>query len=1464
MKVIRENTIWLSVLICSFLIVCAVFITRQYAVSAADSSGTYGSGSYGRIAMANTDALNNMGANHPDDIELGSLITNPQTAGGFIGYTGAGLEGYDGLYQESGVTLTYVGANTKTAVIYEYAKLTDESGFPKAAGQYIMYGRMLQGLGLDQTLENGFGTGLRKAAGIAVLGVYILGNFVNQFFDFVLGILNYANPFYLFKEAGDTGIQAYSAADIGTEYSSVTEAMGNIAKTVGSFYDLLHKNAVTLFLPLLLVCSLFMWLVIKKGAQPFAVFKNLIVRALFTTIGVALLASVYTTALGLVQNMNITNDDAMKQAVAATFFDFNKLVYEKGLDLDYNGIKLGSIDDSCFSKGVPTDDYAKLVRAATLKLNGGDNDSDAIIGAHGLGDFDSFLIGTTGTAGGSSGSNDGGISNDTVIDLLERYAAGTKVKAAGYESSVKAGILSSGGSADEANRQNAISDLWMYYSESQSESKDIAIAQGTNIKTEYTDGGSRASWYMWTPQNGGMAPIAIYNYLSSVFKENELIVYSNETGDELAKGEHFAVNIGGNSVMQFVYLADLLCLLLCVSIIGYSYGLGLLLANFKAMIKFIPSVFTGVLGSLRGIASAIIIILALVIEILGTCVIYNIGTMIMVSVYKIIEFPIAEIFGSLQGVSGGLFSIVTGALSCFIMIQFMKKMIDYRHAVCLSITDMCTSTINKFLGTTVENPNISTKPDAVTSAVGAAAMVGVGLANASGVDGSDVNSESSSLAHRMAIVGHNMDGQSSESSESSSESSTDLSEKDKNKSGLTGGSDDDRDASNKDKSDELVSEAGGDEWSADSKNPENYNQGSGTGEGENAEAADGSAGGSDSDGSKVDADGAADSASADEGTEGADGAEGEAGEAGEDGEDGHGDLTDKTNDGVTSPANDPNHGDTPYIATDVNGQQYQIVGESKDGSLVARDSKGNLYNVVDSTGKNVSMADFEASDPKERSTYSMSGVDGKIVPLESAGKNANYIAPGTQGDFVLSDDKNNRYVATRNADGSFSVSDPSGEHSFTLSDSNGNPYSGVSMDSNGHYTLKTADGQTITVSGVTDMQGHLVSGNIGELGATVGTAGNGPTYNGTGFGAKSSQIIAYNPESGETLQAYTSSGSVYTAGDFDKGSLMTFKTSTGEVATVGGNALENISTTVVSQKNGTYSVSGFGQDIKLDAVSNYTPSGGTTAANAYAPAAVQMGTQSAPASTVYQVGGYGAGDGGMSTVAAGAVALGAGAITYSVAAGTYNNGGAGSPNNVTAVNNIVNNVQGGEQSVPTGGYTPTSSYAPVGGTPNINVNANFSVFSSYGDAANSYGSGTTVVEREVPTAGGATGDNIQIVQLNESNVYEVNANSESGNSSGPASGGKRGAKKSGGGILSSMINEGVSDFAGKAGSIFKMGATAAAANAKTQSLNNKTVAEDHKIAAARNSGKQSGQPVKAKTPKESKSDKPDLPKGTPV
>lgn len=257
-------------------------------------------------------------------------------------------------------------------------------------------------------------------------------------------------------------------------------------------------------------------------------------------------------------------------------------------------------------------------------------------------------------------------------------------------------------------------------------------------------GGTGLNGIWGRTRNDGLSAMAMYNYLNSSFDSSKITVYSaaNTTSDQVKVG-HYSVTTVGTGLMKWIYLLDAIVLLGCSTVLGYGYAGGLLIANFKSIFKMIPNVLSGMLGSLRGIASALALTAAIIVELFGTCLLYSIANDMVYLLYQVIENPLLVLLttglgGARQSALGSMLPVVFGVISIILIALLTSKLMQWRVAICQATTEACTSFINKFVGINISAPNLHDPNMTLQNMASMVAGAGMAAAGVMGMSGNDI------------------------------------------------------------------------------------------------------------------------------------------------------------------------------------------------------------------------------------------------------------------------------------------------------------------------------------------------------------------------------------------------------------------------------------------------------------------------------------------------------------------------------------------------------------------------------------------------------------------------------------------------------------------------------------------------------------------------------------------------------
>ena len=797
------------------VVACFVLTNAMVPVAHADGSQTKGNtdNSFAKISEAATIYVNTMsdpyheGCNEIEGINVGN-------AGGLVGFldTDSNDRGYWGASRDTSNVLVWSYSalgNIKTQdAMQEYHHSSDSVTTTvvtiDAPQGYAAYGFALSQAGLDEVHVGNNSSGLRMMIGILFIVLYVLAIGMSSFFNLCISILEIANPFKMFSTAsgastaaargsGGGWIPQFQSNGYGWGDSIVT-ALQEIQTQVGKLYDILFDMSLMLLIPLAIAIAFFLWLVVNKGQNFKGIFKNLFVRIIFLCIGVPALFAIYGVVLDSIKGSITASGSPATSVVGSMFCDFQYWVNTESniglpngntLTVDLDSMTLDS-ESVVAVRGICYD-INKMTHPGTFTRDPGDRSG----GLQGYANYDDKLMTSTevprykvGEISNSSAIDD--ISNiGAILSMLTRYANGSTISAANYESNVGKGLF--GKNEKGAIILFGVSQTWQDYDDkcnstfeykgndgvqagddaynhnvsafeiTEDQLREIAKTRWTgcsdgdmeevNIFDDGTLDGSRSgnTWTFNACGSQALSTLAMYNYLNTQFTPEGVRVASpNATSNDQVKYEHYAVSTVGSGLMKVVYLLDAFCLLACASIIGYGYGLAMMLGNFKALFKMIPPVLTGMLGSMRGIASAVVLTFAMICEVVFTVVMFDVSMSIIYSVYKLVELPLAKLLdgalGSINGAGGTIVTALLGFTSVAIILTLCKKLLQWRSAVVSATTQACTDMVNKIMGTSVSRPDLDTDGNKLLAAGATVASLGVAAARGGLISGESMSS----------------------------------------------------------------------------------------------------------------------------------------------------------------------------------------------------------------------------------------------------------------------------------------------------------------------------------------------------------------------------------------------------------------------------------------------------------------------------------------------------------------------------------------------------------------------------------------------------------------------------------------------------------------------------------------------------------------------------------------------------
>lgn len=688
----------------TMLLCMLCFCISVQPVFAADASEAEGIGtsmydvSTALTAYANSVVGSNTNDKHPTH-ELTEMIgKSPGIAGAYVGYGDAD----NGFYG----TISSVNAKAITTSSYDAWKNVGDEG---ATYAYLRYAYLLNDLGLDATAPEGQ-NGVRGIFGGLMWLIHACASMISQVFGVCLSLLNTLNPFRFFYGTGpatssfidskgqlvETTVHLSGVFDYAPTLNEPTGIMKDLSKLVAEAYTGLQSIGIFVIIPLMLVFLLFSLLATRQAGKGRKIITFL-QRFAFIIIGIPVCGALYTAALDSMVVL-LQDEPAASVLVGSTYMDFEDWALEMRLGLP-NNVQLKSVgkgDDASTSAGAADVDTFRSVRHSIFELN---RAIGLVEGTNPIGitndteDIDAGMWDTDGLKGYS----DFGVQNEDAMSkrvnaLLSRYQSGARYQASSWESGVN-GLFNQqykndlGATPSNGNAASNDGKIYGMFANTDQAAEWLDRSEDDNKKIfsriAYDNGGAWAAqqWNIFSngtlgvstsndnmtfygnvsrsngldpKNNGGLSSLAMYNYLSSDFTASSVSVHSAKNStSSYVKPSHFAVNMAGSGLMNFIYGANCIAVLGVFVILSLVYALGMVISNLKRGVHLIMQVPGAMLGVLRSVVQVIVYTVVMIMELLGTMFVYVFITQLIIMFATIIEKPVTDVVKNASVVIGG-------------------------------------------------------------------------------------------------------------------------------------------------------------------------------------------------------------------------------------------------------------------------------------------------------------------------------------------------------------------------------------------------------------------------------------------------------------------------------------------------------------------------------------------------------------------------------------------------------------------------------------------------------------------------------------------------------------------------------------------------------------------------------------------------------------------------------------------
>lgn len=625
-------------------------------------------------------------------------------AGGLVGYA----DTESGLSAVADWLMSTVSQASQEADYKAYKDiLVNSTTTSDNAYYYLLYGKLLNQMGLDGTGEKGMHP-IRAMAGLILLVCYTLAGIVPAVFNTVIVVLKTLNPFQLFSITGYTKIIAgVAGADAG--------ALSTAAAFLQPIMDTVADLGLTLFLPLYLVGLLTEIYLFKKTKTSSAV-KKFTLRLCAIVLGLPLLGATYTDILNYMGENTDVATCAATETIYSILVDFESWAENGRLSFP-NGYSVGWADAD---NEQLTNSTIFNERNICYKINATYSNSELTSRTRVLGsDIDEALNYNVDlyTAARIPTEN----SYIRTIDLITSYMKSDTYSSASFESTVKSGISSGSSSSGPAGIatiskiMNATNEYDDWVSLANSASAEIADTRILNHEILTSDEGhgsddEAVSYNPWgngshritvhdgdiTPgviydcdarfgsgtslRRGGLSTMSMYNYLNTSFENSKVKFYTAAASSMFVREAHYSVNLIGSGVRPFAYWLNGVSLMLCFVVIGLWYCVSMIGTIISRSIRLIMTVPAMLVGSVKAFARVIVYTIIMITQVIGTMLLYEVMTKLIMVANGIITIPIANKItltsavlpdGVLAAVnSGGLYPwlLMLGSLFQFVFI----------------------------------------------------------------------------------------------------------------------------------------------------------------------------------------------------------------------------------------------------------------------------------------------------------------------------------------------------------------------------------------------------------------------------------------------------------------------------------------------------------------------------------------------------------------------------------------------------------------------------------------------------------------------------------------------------------------------------------------------------------------------------------------------------------------------------
>lgn len=630
-------------------------------------------------------------------------------AGAYVGYGDADR----GFYSFLMSNLTY-GASTSTYSAWQ--EICDSDSNQVYA--YTRFGYVLTDSGLDSTASQS-GVSFRGVVGIATLLLYVFSELIPKMFSLALMLLSWFNPFSFLSHA--SSFQGYwhdAFPSAPSQLGVLVDFFCNLFDFITT--ELTWAVTVPLFIVMVAVQILMLR---KPAASPLInLLKRIGFLAIGIPICAGLYTGVLND-LGEIVSNNTASSQIVASTVFdfEAWAKESQLAIPNGIliqsapsdasDTTAYGNTSNVSTATTANEGTATAEMLRKIRTAAYTINRENHTAFANMNDILVTDYAHFMLsGDLWNSNASSVSNVGNQSflgltdlqedlevSEGIVNMIWRYTNNSFYRASDFETAYmnlltttyRTDMGHTGSTSGSSSNRDTVYDMfdmtnevddWMNRKDNDNrciwkgnttgQTGDVHLEWVTKSWNIFHGGTLKVDTYTPTSvmtftspaaynSDKGLSVQSMYNFLSTSFDENSIVVYSNMNSvSENTKQQHHSVNMVGGGVLSFAFVMNMLIILAVLVVIAFVFSLKLALTNLKRGFQLLASIPFAMLGAIKSIAQVISYVVAMIMELVVSVFLYMFISDLLILVAMIVESL------ALSKDVTGLSNTILGAIGC--------------------------------------------------------------------------------------------------------------------------------------------------------------------------------------------------------------------------------------------------------------------------------------------------------------------------------------------------------------------------------------------------------------------------------------------------------------------------------------------------------------------------------------------------------------------------------------------------------------------------------------------------------------------------------------------------------------------------------------------------------------------------------------------------------------------------------